>query len=282
MDFRGAINRIEELKKERKEFSEILDMYQNILEFQQASAGKVELDVRKLPLSLAVEKPLIKVLKDYIDEDVIYKLVSNFLEFLLVFGTQEMKEEAKRAAEGSAFTRENIKEILTDFLEKEQVVPGSPPLFINMVVLSVAPILFSPMSKILQEQLPEDFESVNCPYCGSKAAVGYLKKSKEGKRYLVCPVCYGEWPIKRDRCAYCGNEDLEEHFYLLPESKNDSYVRIDICDKCKRYIKTIDERVLDEKGKKCFPLVEDIATPHLDVKAAEEGYTKVNVNIFGF
>ena len=46
--------------------------------------------------------------------------------------------------------------------------------------------------------------------------------------------------------------------------------RIDLCDKCHHYIKTIDVRDLEESD----PSLEDLATLHLDVVAAQKGYER--------
>jgi len=47
--------------------------------------------------------------------------------------------------------------------------------------------------------------------------------------------------------------------------------RVDVCEKCKRYIKTIDTK---EIGEEVIPLIEDIGTLHLDILAQKEGYKK--------
>lgn len=282
MNFDLALKRINRLKRERPEAEEVLNLYQNILEFQRSSFERTGIKYEDLPASLAVEKPLIQILEKNLSGEVVSKLFLDFFEFISLFGTPKMKESAKGATEMEFFSEENAKRTLKNFVEKEEVVPGIPPEFLRLSVLSVAPVLFSPLSKFLEKQLPEDFESVKCPYCGFRAQVGYLSKSHEGKRFLVCPVCYGEWPIKRDRCAYCGKEDLEAHYYYLSDSKEDNHLRVEICEECNRYVKTIDERVLDEKGEPCVPLVEDVASPYLDIKLLEEGYEKVNKNLFGF
>ena len=282
MDFETAFRRIKELKRENSVAKEILDLYQNILEFQRTSFERTGINYEELPASLAVEKPLIQIIEKEIKSENISKLFEDFFEFISLFGTPQMKESAKKAKGNRYFSPEKVKESLTGYLLEGKEIPDVPPEFLRLSVLSVTPILLSPVSKRLQEQLTEDFESTNCPYCGSKALIGYFKKEKEGKRFLICPVCYGEWPIKRDVCANCGNEDLEEHYYFIPESKEDKHLRVDICNKCKHYIKTVDERVLSDEGKTCSPLVEDLATPYIDIRLLEEGYEKATKNLFGF
>jgi len=46
--------------------------------------------------------------------------------------------------------------------------------------------------------------------------------------------------------------------------------RIDLCDKCHQYIKSIDSWTLEELD----PALEDLATLHLDILAAQKGYKR--------
>jgi FdhE protein len=57
-----------------------------------------------------------------------------------------------------------------------------------------------------------------------------------------------------------------------------THVRIDACDPCHRYIKTID---LSKDGL-AVPCVDDIASVSLDLWARERGYTRIRQNVFGF
>jgi FdhE protein len=70
-------------------------------------------------------------------------------------------------------------------------------------------------------------------------------------------------------CAFCGNTDQESLRYLYSESEKG--YRIDVCGKCKKYLKTVDSREISHE---IVPVVEDIATLHLDMVAEEEGYEK--------
>ncbi|RPJ13122.1 MAG: formate dehydrogenase accessory protein FdhE, partial [Deltaproteobacteria bacterium] len=46
--------------------------------------------------------------------------------------------------------------------------------------------------------------------------------------------------------------------------------RVDACDSCRKYLKTVDTRVLNRR---VYPALEQVASLHLDLKAAEAGYT---------
>jgi FdhE protein len=96
------------------------------------------------------------------------------------------------------------------------------------------------------------------------------------KRSVVCGFCFSEWPSPRLECLHCG----EATFESLPVFRSDDVdsVRIDACESCKTYIKTID---LTRDGE-ASPVVDDIASMTLDIWAREHGYRRLRANLFGF
>ena len=65
--------------------------------------------------------------------------------------------------------------------------------------------------------------------------------------------------------GFCGNKDQGSlHCF---HGEGDEAHRIDLCDKCHQYIKTIDFRKIEESD----PVLEDLATLHLDVLATQKG-----------
>jgi FdhE protein len=111
-----------------------------------------------------------------------------------------------------------------------------------------------------------------CPICGSEPYIAELKNEggAEGARFLVCSSCNFEWRFNRVKCPFCENDNHEKLRYFFAEKEGRAY-RVDVCEKCKRYIKTIDTNKL---GIDFIPLLEDIGTLHLDILAQKEGYTK--------
>ena len=108
-----------------------------------------------------------------------------------------------------------------------------------------------------------------CPICGSEPLIAELKE--EGARFLVCSSCGFEWRFNRLKCPFCGNENHERLRYFYTEKEGKVY-RVDVCEECKRYIKTVDTKELGEE--EIIPLLEDISTLYLDILAQKEGYTK--------
>ncbi len=108
-----------------------------------------------------------------------------------------------------------------------------------------------------------------CPICGSEPYMAKLQR-EDGRRILGCPVCGTEWTFMRIECPFCLNKDQKTLRYFFVDE--DSPHRVDVCEKCRRYIKTIDERKAEEG--ETFLLIEDIATTYLDVLAEREGYMK--------
>lgn len=135
-------------------------------------------------------------------------------------------------------------------------------------------ILWQALS-IFYQKVAETFKEVDyklywiksiCPVCGSLPKISRLEK-EDGKRILACYLCWTEWLVPRIGCVYCGNnsQDMLKYFHC---DGNESY-RADVCNVCNKYIKTIDERLLDRE---VIMELEDNITYHLDTLAISEGY----------
>ncbi|CAB1055636.1 hypothetical protein D1BOALGB6SA_369 [Olavius sp. associated proteobacterium Delta 1] len=104
-----------------------------------------------------------------------------------------------------------------------------------------------------------------CPICGSAPIISILEG--EGARSLICSFCWHPWSVKRVYCPFCDNSDNKDLHYLFNEEEKD--LRVDLCDKCNKYLKTIDTR---QVGRLIYPPLEQVSTLHLDFKAQEEGF----------
>ena len=117
-----------------------------------------------------------------------------------------------------------------------------------------------------------------CPFCAGPPQLSILQGGGElegGGRALLCATCFTTWPFRRVRCASCGEED--EHRLAYFHSPALDHLRVDACDTCRRYLKTID---LTRLGV-AVPLVDEVAGAPLDVWARERGYEKLELNLVG-
>lgn len=114
-----------------------------------------------------------------------------------------------------------------------------------------------------------------CPICSSEPICAVLREQDHGaRRALVCSLCMHEWSFERLLCPGCG----ERRFEMLPVfTPEDFHVRVDACDTCKHYIKTVD---LTKDGL-AVPVVDELAAASLDLWARDQGYTKLTTNLAG-
>jgi FdhE protein len=115
-----------------------------------------------------------------------------------------------------------------------------------------------------------------CPLCSSRPQVGVLRPQGDGaKRSLVCSLCATEWAYRRIVCPACGEEAVDKlPVYVAEELR---HVRVEACDTCRSYIKTID---LTTNGR-AVPVVDELAAIPLSLWAAERGYAKLHPNLLG-
>ena len=116
----------------------------------------------------------------------------------------------------------------------------------------------------------------HCPFCGGAPWIAWRRSeaAAEGgaegaQRRLGCGLCGGEWPVNRILCPACGEADPHK----LPVFQGETYpsVRIEACESCRRYVKSID-LTLDTRP---IPEVDDLVSLALDLWAAEEGFTRI-------
>jgi FdhE protein len=154
---------------------------------------------------------------------------------------------------------------------------------------SVKPFAESLAEKITTNcDLPPWAEAL-CPICGSLPSLAYLKPinsdeddhgqlSSRGKspqrplnRFLLCSLCNHCWPFPRLKCPFCQTERQGALRYFVIDS-DEKGIRVDVCNDCKGYIKTIDREYEPLAEEVLF--LEDLNTIHLDLAAEKEGYCK--------
>ncbi|HEV8229179.1 MAG TPA: formate dehydrogenase accessory protein FdhE, partial [Candidatus Limnocylindria bacterium] len=128
--------------------------------------------------------------------------------------------------------------------------------------------------------LPIASEERFCPVCGGPPQVSVFTETAEalvtGQRHLVCARCANEWAYPRMTCVACG-ETESARLVVLADKDQLPHLRVDACERCKRYIVTVDVRL----ESRAVPVVDELAAIPLDLAAAERGFTKVTPNLMG-
>lgn len=179
---------------------------------------------------------------------------------------------AHAAAELSAAGEEGQGALLQEFWEH-----GSPDLDPAAALLAWA--FLQPYAEHLADHAPaQEFHGTPslCPLCGGLPQAGVLRPLGDGgKRSLICSLCAHEWDFRRIVCAACGEESVEKLPVYVAEEL--PHVRVEACDTCHAYIKTID---LTKDGR-AVPVVDELAAIPLSLWAAEKGYVKLSGNLLG-
>lgn len=269
--------RIEGLKKKRPGYGEILDFYQKVKEAQ----DKVKASLRIGPIKLKKEWKELLTQEGFSliqKEDFPLDIESSvkLLETLCQIGKNanpHMAEHVGKIREALDNKKIDLSKLLKKGVKEQGIDQMADELgldkkvFSFLIQSSAKPSIEAGMEQLRSELDPETWLKGYCPVCGSLPSLSLLKE-EVGKRYLLCSFCGYQWRIDRIFCPFCNNKGQESLHYLFAEGE-EAY-RIDLCEKCHQYIKTIDYRKLEEPD----IILEDLATPHLDILATQEGYKR--------
>jgi hypothetical protein len=104
-----------------------------------------------------------------------------------------------------------------------------------------------------------------CPVCGGEPDFAALQPGT-GHRRLLCSRCDSEWTFRRAACAFCDNDDPRQLAYY---PSDDGVYRLAVCERCHRYLKTIDLR--EVAGERVLP-AERVLTVSMDLAAQKAGW----------
>jgi FdhE protein len=238
---------------------EILDFYQEILTFQKDIYNEISEPRRDRSKDLSLH------LKNGL------KVLFPRLPSLLCISREGPPLLSAMAKEVSSWGQMGWEALLEEF---QQSTHREQPLFFFPRAL-LQPYLHVVGASALGGQHPL-LEETNCPFCGHRPQVGYLRPlDNASQRLLICSFCNGEWPHDRLTCAGCAESDGKKLSYFVAEEY--PAVRLDTCDTCGQYIKTIDLG----KDPEAVPVVDELATIPLDIWAREKGYQKLELNLAG-
>lgn len=260
------IQRAEELGGRYGFAAEILRFYVAIARFQQRLAG----ELAKMSAGRASSDP------NRFAQPLPRELAGRFESFLSVVeanGTGVLRAAAGELRERGRGPQVELLSAFWDETEKG-ALPSGPKDFFARAFLQPHAEQIRLQSKSRPVLPGESATPYVCPFCGRKPGFGVLRPAGDGgRRSLVCSFCLAEWEFRRIVCAACG----EENYLKLPvySAEDLDHVRVEACDTCKSYIKTVDLT----KGGLAEPIVDELASIPLDLWAEERGYAKLQRNL---
>ena len=278
-----VIKRINTIEKQRPSHKEILRFVKHIIREQHKIKPLIKVKLTDINEETAKKLmsegfPLIDKKEIKLDMDSAATLFKNICRALQRKKDQKIAVEAKKISQALRKKEIDLQELFRNLLEGDKAyldsISGKTGL--NKWLLgflaenSISPLLEAYADKLKGYVDQEIWLRAFCPVCGSAPVLGEIRNmgKVEGARVLICSSCSFEWQFKRIVCPYCGNGDHKKLRYFNTEADGKGY-RVDVCEECKKYIKTI-----GAAGDGAIPLVEDMATLHLDIIAHKEGYTR--------
>jgi len=268
---------VEAVKKSKPVYAEILDFYGGVFDAQEDCKGRLNLEPLQISAELQTAKareklPLIEIEAFIYDHDETAKLFLTLCHLAtganpklsaaagIILNAVETTVKPAALFSGLLHGDEAMFENIADELEIEKPTLGF------FTYNSLKPSLGACADQLAAYLSPDEpWLQGYCPICGSAPILSILED--EGRRKLVCSFCGHLWSAKRVHCPYCDSSQNKDLHYFYSEEEKDT--RVDLCDHCKKYLKTLDTRKIDRL---IYPPLEQISTVHLDLKAQEMGF----------
>ncbi len=262
------------------QYQQTLEFLQSLLDFQAKLAKKIKPAQQKFEQNQVIKRlhsgePL------FSGETMVPIDPSLFQEALtdlrpLLSSDKAAQEALDRLLASTLMSPPNIKPLLNELNTggetRIQQLAGNLSINPDVLVFLLQTVLFPFFEKAAQPYQKwiklAQWRGRICPVCGSEPVMAHLTR-EEGRRTLTCSFCHTEWVFDRLRCPFCedGTEAPKLNNYFTVD--DDKAHRVDCCDLCHRYLKTVDERAVNYA---INLRAENIITAHLDALAIEQGY----------
>lgn len=277
---RKSLKTIEDYKTANPHYTEILDIMGDILILREEYRNQMKGSIFQVEENLITQKmegglPLI----DFTGRQYDLTRPKEYFNSLLCIAEKRIPEVAQNIMDivkSSDFDWEKMIKASFDHKNEEgdgqkSLTEQEPEEHLDLIDLfteeSLRPELENIAEKYGEVVTKSGWSEGYCPICGKDPKIGEIRKEEDGKRYLFCHQCGFKWYFNRIKCPFCGND--EQHSLAYFEVEGDERYRVDVCNKCRRYIKTVE---LPKSSEEPNLDVEDIATLHLDMIACDEGY----------
>lgn len=262
----------------RPSYAALLDFYGKLFCLQEQAKSDIDLDRIRLPPATVAERrqngrPLVAASDLAFDPASAERLLAQ-LGGLAVDHSTEMKASAaavsRAVARGDLDPQDLFARLLKGddpyFQDTAARIGSDPQTMAFLAYNSLQPSVEMRAAQLAAYLDPDTVRRRGgCPVCGSAPGLAVL--IEEGQRVLSCSFCRHQWRTPRIFCVFCGNTKTDELAYFFSEEEGE--LRTDVCEGCRRFIKTVDRRKV---SRPLFPPLEQVASLHLDMIAAEKGY----------
>jgi FdhE protein len=267
------IERAQQLAEESSHAKQILAFYAEILKWQHALFTQLSVTHRQ-SLTGAFER----------DVGIILEHFGSLLNLVSRHGSESLSAQADRLNTAN----DKWRGLLTAWWNGESPAPNS--FFAKVCLQPYLELLAQLNIPLIDSQIDKGSEGEqpnrHCPFCGRKPLLAILSDDPSisapiaggmegGRRFLMCGDCLTLWHFPRIACPSCLESDPHKlPYYIAEEYPN---LRVDSCETCKHYLKTIDMM----KDRRLIPPVDELAAIPLDLWAVEQGYIKIQQNLAG-
>jgi FdhE protein len=269
------VRRLRTIAQKSTLLSDAAKLYEEILPLLSTA------DLDPAPLSMTAEQALAKMemgtpllwgLRLDIDAEAARELM---LRLARVIGSQGENEPARRIISAIEENAVNVGDLLL------HVVSGKMEILISEIkgldidhslLVALAQNVLKPALRFWCRQLTPlaveiPWHKDYCFVCGAGVNLAELQGNNL-EMHMRCGQCGADWRSRRLFCTHCGNEEHLTLGCLYPDDDRGK-IRVDVCDRCKRYVKVI--TTFSPTPAYMLP-VEDLATLHLDYIAEDRGY----------
>ena len=266
-DYDRRIRRADRLTVLHPFTQEVLTFYKQIAEFQKRLYAQV--------LSGGESRRVNESLPSLRQELKTEGLLPHFQEFLTLVDTSAPVTLAESARQLSTQSPEAWANVLEDYWATSGRDDRPNAAFDQFLARAFLQAFAEHLAADRAADQTPGFPSL-CPLCGARPLLGVLRPEGDGaKRFLLCSFCSREWEFRRIFCATCGEEtETKLPVYVAEQFP---YIRVEACETCKFYLRTID---LTKDGN-AVPLVDDLAAIPLSLWAEEHGYSRAQPNLLG-
>lgn len=263
-----------EIEKAKGEHPEIVDILDLLMKLTELSGDTVSIEGSSISWDKLEEGlPVIdkRILPKNLDS--LMKRFKRIMEILMTGNGRAASAVIETFEKGKSF-KKLLEGVLIGHYDFPEDFPHSRPVTLLAAGETILPLINGiKKSDSLKEKL-NNWNEPYCPICGAPPNISAIE-GEENRLYLYCGRCAQRWNFPRLVCVHCGEEDQKKLRYFFAE--NDEVHRVYVCDSCKHYIKSVDNR---EKTV-FFPQLEDVTTMGLDIVAKREGYIRETIDLVG-